>query len=124
MARPATKFVNVFTINDQSSDSPIIYWFDTKETRDAFLSYVDDTVKASYRIIDEMSARDRKTLGTNSDQITADDLPTMKLCAEAGGGDPYHGLSQNEETMYFYFYDAGYDLRDIPGARNTDDDRR
>jgi hypothetical protein len=101
------ELVNIVAINDDSSDAPIMFHFDTEATRAEFLKHVDPRY-GEFTIIDQMTARDAKVLRAAVEMVEPCDIAAA---IESGDAQNYF-----EEDETFRFYDCGDELQDIYDA--------
>jgi|SRR5476651_1645953 len=99
------RVVSICALNDETSDAPLIYHFDTPEARMLFVENADKLLirgTKEFTVIDALTARDAATIHGAVYQITVDVINTA-----LAQKDPYEIIESHE------FYDCGDDLQDI-----------
>jgi hypothetical protein len=99
------RLVSICALNDETSDAPIVYHFDTPEARTLFVENADKLLirgTKEFTVIDTLTARDAATVCGAISAIT------VGIINEAmSQNDPYELIETYE------FYDCGDDLLDI-----------
>jgi hypothetical protein len=99
------RLVSICALNDETSDAPLIYHFDTPKTRTLFVENADKLLirgTKEFTVIDTLTARDAAIIHGAVYQITVDVINTA-----LAQKDPYEIIESHE------FYDCGDELKDI-----------
>jgi hypothetical protein len=102
------ELVSIFAVNDGYWDAPVMFHFDTAETRTEFLKHVNAKGGRAFTIIDQMTKRDFDVLCKAVDEVTMVDLKDAINSQDQGT--VQEAFEDNED---FRFYDCGDEIRDL-----------
>jgi hypothetical protein len=98
-------------VNDGYWDAPVMFHFDTAETRTEFLKHVKAKGGRDFAIIDQMTKRDFDVLCKAVDEVTMQDLQNAIDSQDQGSVQEAF-----EDSEFFRFYDCGDEIKDLYDA--------